>query len=254
MCESIISGVIANFLFLLLMIFIAWILFVFTRRRILYNFFNINSSQRLILYLSNLRIVKGGALGIDNRNRSYQGLAVTFFEYLVSEKFRKLFYYPIQPLNEQPSLLKKVLFSDVNVEILASPLNKNEIDGKASIISLGSPAYNAVSKYIEENLNSNCRFQIDNSEIIVGDAPPIKDTTQAFIERIIDSDNNRSFFYIAGLSELGTTGAMQILTNEWNRFRKKYGKDKPFLVVVKIYPTSVPTETIKWTTVFEREN
>lgn len=254
MCESILSSVIANFIFLALMIIFAWILFYFTKRRILYNFFNIKSSQRLKIYLSNLLITKGGAVGIDNVNRSYQGQTVAFLEYLTSEKFRKIFYYPIQPLNEQPNFLKKILFTDINVEILASPLNGNEIDLNASIISLGSPSYNAASKYIEENLNSHCRFQNDNRELAIKNTSPITDPTQAFIEKIIDTNNNRSFFYVAGLSELGTTGAMQILTSEWNRFRKKYGKDKPFLIVVKINPMSLPPGPIQWSVIFEREN
>jgi len=254
MYESILSGVLANLAFLIILIAFAWIIFISTKRRTLYGFFNIKSSQRLVLYLSNLRIIKGGTIGIDNKTRNYEGTAVTFYEYLVSDTFRRIFYYPIQPLIEQPGILKRILFSDVNVQILKSPLEKSEIDNNASIISIGSPGYNAVSKYIEEDLNSNCRFDKDYVHISIKGIPSISDPTQAFIERIIDSNNNRSVFYVAGISEAGTTGAMHILTMEWNRLRKKYGNDKPFVIVVKVYPPYMPTEKLKWTIVFEREN
>ena len=253
MWESILTGFVANLVFLIFMAFVGWSLFAITHRKSLYSFFNVTSSRRLIIYLSNLQVVRGGAIGVDARPRSYQGITVTFFEYSVSEALRRMFYYPIQTITGQPGLLRKLFISDIQIEIKASPLSEAEIDGTASIVSLGSPAYNVVSGYIEQNLHSYCRFQNDFRQMILDNAPPISDTTQAFIERLVDTDNNRSVFYVAGLSEIGTVGAMQFLTFEWKRLYKKY-RDRPFSIMVKFYPTTVPTDSPRWSIVFEREN
>lgn len=245
---NIIAGVIANVVFLLLVVAIGWVIFAVTRRRRLLRFFGILTSRRIIIYLSNLRIVPGGALGVDNRQRSYQGSAVTFGEMLVASRIRETFNYPVPSLSDRSGFLSKILISDVQVQIRPSPLNEGEIETSCSYITLGSPGYNITSKHAESTMHSRAHFQNDNQEMVVGDAPADNDTTHGFVERIIDRDNGRAIFYAAGLSELATIGATHFLVQQWEQLRWRYGNDRPFTVMLRFDPADYR----RWSIVFER--
>jgi hypothetical protein len=61
--ESIAQNLVAEFLFLLILLALGWLLYRVTRRGPLLSFFGIKGSKRLVVYLSNLRIQRGGAPG-----------------------------------------------------------------------------------------------------------------------------------------------------------------------------------------------
>jgi len=180
MIENIFSGVIANALFAILIIIIGWITYYLTERRKLLKFFGISDTKRLVIYLSNLRIVSGGSIGIDNRSRSYSGLTVVYNEQSIASKFKEKFNYLVPSLSDSPSFLSKILFADISIISISSPLNSSEVEAASSIVALGSPGYNVVSSMIENNRNSAVKFINDNSAIQITNVPNITDGANGY--------------------------------------------------------------------------
>jgi hypothetical protein len=248
---DILSGFLANLSFALFLILLGWLVYYATKRRRLLKFFNIKSSKRLVIYLSNLRIITGGSLGIDNKQRSYNGFAVVYNEQLFATKFKERFNYLIPALSESPSFLRKIVFADINVSIIPSPIQESEIEANSSIISFGSPGYNLVSKVIEKNSKSVARFTNDNNGIQIQNLPNLNNPFNGFIQRIVQntSDNNRNLFYVAGLSERGTIGAANYLLRNWEKISKRYKNDDSFIIVVNF-----PTDNVEnYSIVFEKK-
>lgn len=251
MCRDIAINILSDFIFLLIIIASGWVLFVFTHRSRLLRFYGIDTSRRIIIYLSNLRVVSGGAIGIDNIHRSYEGSAAAFGEMQVANSFRDLFNYFLPSLSDTPGLLSKLLISDVQIQMLPSPLDQGQIEPSCSFIALGSPAYNAASGFVEKALRSQAQFgQMEQNRLAmcVGEVPPIFDLTYGFVERIVDREQQRCIFYAAGLSELGTVGAAHFLSTEWSRLHRRYGNDTDFVVMLRFESIDFR----RWSIVFER--
>jgi len=88
---------------------------------------------------------------------------------------------------------------------------------------------------------------INQTTINVEGIPPLHDSTYGFVERIIDHENKRSVFYVAGISELSTVGAANFLITEWGKLQQKFGNDKNFLVMLKFEPNDYR----RWAKIFE---
>ena len=236
MPESILANLISDFLFLLIVIIIGWIFYALTQRSKVLKFFGIDGSRRIAVYLSNLRVQRGGSIGVDGRPRAYQGTAIAFGEMLAANRFREVFNYILPSLSDKPGILSKLLISDIQLQFAPSPLTLGELEHSCSFISLGSPKYNVASGFIETALHSRARFQEDALAILVGDVPPVTDATYGFVERIVDKENARCIFYAAGLSELGTVGATYFLATQWERLHRKYGDSTNFVVMLRFAP------------------
>jgi len=251
MGENILGGFIANAIFTLAVIIMGWLLYYLTERRKLLKFFNINESKRLVVYLSNLWVFRGGSKGIDDNPRAYTGATVVLNELNIANKYKEGLNYLMPSLSESPSLLSKILFADIKVTIIPSPTNQNEIESNTTVVSFGSPGYNLVSKTLEDNPKAAVRFVDDNRAIQVANLPLIKDTQNGFIQRIVlNSENSkRSLFYVAGLSELGTIGAAFYLITNWKKIRKKYKDDESFVLFLRFSTTNLNNYTID----FERK-
>jgi hypothetical protein len=155
-CENIIADIIIG----LFTILIAWAIFFFFHRNKKLDFFGIRKYKRIVVYVANLSVRKSGALGIDNVVRSYEGHAVAYKEMVCANQFRDFFNYLVPSLAEKPNLLSKLLISDVKVEVIISPLQESLLEKQASVITLGSPAYNAASKYLQDNHLSQVTFSL----------------------------------------------------------------------------------------------
>ncbi|MFN6225735.1 MAG: hypothetical protein ACK4ZC_03295 [Bacteroidota bacterium] len=239
MQENIIGGLISDFISLILTIGIGWTIYFFTERRKLLGFFNIKDTKRLVIYLGNLRIIQGGSLGTDNLPRGYTGTTIVYSEQVTATKYKERFNFLVPSISERPTFLSKILFSDIKVTSLPSPLTENEIEANCSIISFGSPGYNKVSEVIENYSETRVRFINDNSAIQPDNIPPLNDTLNGFIQRLVitNDGSTRSIFYVAGLSEHGTIGAANYLIDNWKELRKKYGDNTSFNIVVR-FPTA----------------
>lgn len=280
---GILENLIADIIFILIAAFIGWAIYHRTKHSKLLAFFGVRESRRIVVYLSNLRVVSGGAIGIDGEERSYEGSATVFREMRIANRFRDLFNYFLPSIAEKSDLLSKLLISDVRVDLLNSPEDVARLEYTTSMISIGGPAYNIASSYVESlnetlvtsRLGKRAQFstqqtytdqshlegdtgyafdrqtsEMENipSQIIVKDVPPITDALYGFVQRIYDRDRKRSIFYCAGMSELGTVGAANYLVTEWMRLYKKYNYHVSFLVMLRFEST----DFTRWTIVFER--
>jgi len=171
MWEDIVGNLIADFLFVVIAIGIGWVIFIFTKRTRLLKFFGIGDNRRLVIYLSDLRLKSGDTFGIDDKRRSYTGSAVAFGEMQSANRFRDLLNYFLPSLSETPGFLSKLLISDVQTQMLRSPSSEEKIEQSASFITLGSPAYNNASGFVEERLHSRARFVSGTTRLPFPDEP-----------------------------------------------------------------------------------
>jgi hypothetical protein len=306
-----ISGIFENIAADLLLIFLgivgAWAWIRFTHRRRLQNFFNISDIKRLLIYISRIDVKAFGAYGVDKYKMSYEGVSVDYQEMQVANQIKELFSFFIPKLAEASKSIGSLLLSDISVQVLVSPENESDIDTQSPIITLGSPALNKVSSFVEKQQNivsfkigklkkkelsnypvnplafsstdtgqyrsedkigygvmpSGTASAIDpnlfqyinspipdfheESEIVVKDVKNFADPTYGFVQRMIDN-RGRPIFYVAGLSILGTVGAAYYLLTQWEFLYKKFGKEKPFFIMLKFDPKDYKN----WTFSFEK--
>lgn len=147
---GIFENIVADIFLIVFSIIGTWIWVRFTYRTRLQGFFNIGNAKRLLIYISRIDVKAFGAIGIDKYKMSYEGISVDYQEMLVANQIKKLFSFFIPKLAEASKSIGSLLLSDVSVQVLVSPENEAEIDSQSPIITLGSPALNKVSSYVEK--------------------------------------------------------------------------------------------------------
>lgn len=226
----------ADLTFLLLLIGGGYAL-VRTGRRRLLRFFGVLKTNRLSIYLSLLRIIPGGALGADNQPRSFGGIAIAANEGELLAVYNQLFNYKVPVLQEQPgSYWRSILLYDVTISAVPSPLNANEIDKSSTILCFGSPAYNEVSKWVEQSLHPFGQFTNDNSAIQVTGVPPFSDALHGFVQRCRIGDGPAKAFYVAGPSAQTTNASAYYLAAHWKDLQERFGDRRNFCVILRADP------------------
>lgn len=299
--SGVVENVLSDFVFAFIAFVIGYLWIVISRRKQLQKFFGIKSSKRLVIYLSNIRVHRFGSIGVSDDRFSYQGSAVAYGEILGANQLRELQSFLIPSIANPQETVKNILFVDVEIQIHLSPLEEENLEKDAPIISLGAPAYNNASGYIQKMKPYSAKFRngilveknendsdndipslfttdtvtsgsttsvggtIDSfqnpinekqslyklipSAILIDDIPNITDTRYGFVQRLFDNKSNQYLFYVAGLSEMSTTGAALYLKSEWNSLFKKFSNDKEFLVLLRFDNS----DFTQWTIVFDRE-
>jgi hypothetical protein len=245
--ESIAQNLVAELLFLLILLALGWLLYRVTHRRPLLSFFGIKRPRRLFVYLSNLSIRQGGALGVDGLSRRFAESALPAYEAALMPWLQRLFNYVVPGTNEQPGFLKWLQLSDVVVEFVPSPLDESEIERDSTIIAVGSPGYNVASSYVEDSLHSIGRFTNDNNAITLEGSSPLHSDHYAFVQRA--GNPKQRAYYAAGITSRGTTGAVRFLVTHWRDLNGKYPGGKPFCVMLRI----TSEDGSKYQIVYERE-
>jgi hypothetical protein len=150
---GIFENIVADVLLIFLGIVGAWAWTRLTHRRRLQDFFNVSNVKRLLIYISRINVKAFGAIGVDRYKMSYEGVSVDYQEMKVGNQIKELFSFFIPKLAEASKSIGSLLLSDINVQVLVSPENESEIDRQAPIITLGSPALNKVSFFVEKQQN-----------------------------------------------------------------------------------------------------
>jgi len=234
------QNVASDFITLVILVLIGWLIYSFSHRSPLLKFFGIKKTKKIVLYLSHLRIRAGqncGAVGVDDVVRSFQESALPLYETRLIAIFQRLFNFVIPGISSQPGFLKWLLISDVEVEVLPSPLNIDDVERQTTFIAIGSPGYNIASTKVENIFRSLGRFTRGNLAIELNGSPPLTDTTCSFVQRVVDQTTGQYAFYVAGMSSLGTTGAAYFLASRWQYLTNKYPGDKPFCIMLRISGT-----------------
>lgn len=225
----------ASFTFAFVVIAWGWRLIRLKRKRLL-EFFGVKGAKRLSLYFSHLRIIQGGAKGADDLPRSFGGSAVPSGELQFLTVYQRLFNYVVPALQEQPGFWRNLLLSDLQIEAVPAPVNPADIDRSSSVLSFGSPGYNSVSRWIEQDFHSLGRFTQNNPAIVVSGVAPFSDPLHGFVQRVRIGDGPAMAFYVAGISEQATKASAHYLAAHWDRLQATFGNRQNFCVVLKAEP------------------
>ena len=239
-CQDLLVNLLADFIVVLISIVGAAVLYLGPRLRVR-KFFSLDDSRNIAIYVSNIRYdpMKAPAVGVDDQSATIgEGTeTVSFRELMAANCFQELLTRLFPSLPELVSVLGKLRISGVQVQILPSPKEQEDFDPTPPFISIGGPAFNAASGFIQKNLNSRIQCRVingHNTEIKIRDMPhmsPITDPYYGFIERIVHPQGY--IFYAVGSSSIGSAGAAYHLATQWKKLCKKHG-DGPFLKIIKV--------------------
>lgn len=237
----------SEFLALAILLVLGWLVYQLRSRRPRLSFFGIKHTKKLVVYLSHLRIQTGGAVGVDNRPRSFGESAIPAYEAELMPALERLFNYVVPGMEALPGFLSRLLLSDVDVEVVPSPLDVSEIEGDFTFIAVGSPGYNLASSYVEDSLHSIGQFINDMSAVTVPGVSALRDGDYAFVQRA--GNSKRKAFYVAGITSRATTGAVRFLATRWRYLHKKYPGGRAFCVMLRI----TNEDGSKYRIIYERE-
>jgi len=223
------AGIVANVVFVSLTIGIG-ALFLAVRRRSLLRFWNIRELKKIRIYISHLQI-REGALDAAGTPRSYVGSVVTQLESEMGALLKSLFFATLPGRIVQPGWVRTLLFVNADVEIQPAPGRAQDIDPEGTVVSLGSPGYNAVSGAIENDCQSQVKFVDDNKAIQLPGDLKIVDPRQSVVVRLVGG--GRYWFYAAGLTDLGTAAAAHYLAKSWRCLDRRYRKSPSFFVALQ---------------------
>lgn len=231
--NAIYNNLLSNAIFLLVLMVLGggWL---WWKRWSLLRLFKVSRERGLTIYISRLEVIAGGTVGFDGHPRSFQGPTVTALESATAAVIGNLFDYLVPGLESQPGLLKTLLIRDIGVTIEPSPLNPAQIPVDRTIIAVGSPGYNSVSAWIEQDLNPLIRFGHDNSSLIPTGQQPVTDPTQGMVQVLWDANQQRRVFYLAGMSEAGTVAAILYTGRKWEELRRNLGSRQTYACLVRL--------------------
>ncbi len=232
-----VQNVVSEFIAIALIVATGWLVYKLTGRARLLRFFDCAASKRVVLYLSNLRVRAGGSLGVDDVPRAFNEVAIPLYEVNLVSLFQRLFNFVVPGVDSQPGFLRSLLISDVAVDVLASPLQDDEIERSATLIAVGSPGYNVASRRIERAFHALGTFNTDMNALCLSGAPPLVDPGCAFVQRAVDPVSGQTVFYVAGPTSVGTTAAAYFLASRWKYLATKYPGNRPFCVMLRVTGT-----------------
>lgn len=146
---DILTNLVSDLIYSFLAVGFLLFLYLISKRKKLLLFFGINKSRKLTIFTSNLIVEKYGASGENNEKYSFSGVAIPNEESRSASQLQSIFNYFLPSQNNTSGLFSKILISDIDIKVLPAPYNENLIEQNGSIISLGFPPYNSISRYIE---------------------------------------------------------------------------------------------------------
>jgi hypothetical protein len=226
-------NILSNVLSLIVVGLVSLIVFVATRRRRLRSFFGLRRTGRLLVYVSNLGLEPFSSRGVDGALRSYSGGALPEYETYLVAAIQRFFDSVTPSIRQRGGPLRLLRWVDSNIEIVPSPPSTDMLRSDGSLLAIGSPAYNAASQAIDDDPRTLARFARDNAAVQAKDGPLFSDQDVAFVQRTSVADG-RTAFYVAGTSILGTTAATVYLLDHWRELRRRYRRNRPFCVVLRV--------------------
>lgn len=202
---NVLINLLSDFVFVMLGLLVFWLINLFTSRIRLLKFFGIAKSKRIAIYISNLQVIKGGSTGIDGRGYSYQGTAVAYEEFNAANHLRSLFNYILPTQVDKPNFLDKLLITDIAVEVAASPLERSAIEKDATIISVGLPPYNLVSRFLQDSWRFPGEF--DYEDLDESEETSTNDEYQTIVPSGIAFDMAGAASGTAVLKSISTSGS-----------------------------------------------
>jgi hypothetical protein len=124
------QNIASEFLALGILLVLGWFVYQLKSRGPRLSFFGIKKTKKLFVYLSHLRIQSGGALGIDDKPRSFGESAIPAYEAELMPALQRLFNYVVPGVEDLPGYLNRLLLSDVDVEVLPLSARRSRDRGR----------------------------------------------------------------------------------------------------------------------------
>jgi hypothetical protein len=223
----------SNYIALAIAIILGSLIYWFSRRRRLLRFFGCSRGRRIRLYLSNLDIVRGGAKDPSGLMRSYQGPSTPGYELPFIPAIFRLFLAPVPGFSDQPGWWGSLALRDVEIDASPSPGSVQDIDDSATLITVGSMAYNIVSGEIERNFEPSIRVDPDG-RVTSPDGVQHEGREYAVLAKCRHPSRMQWAFYVAGPTRGGTTSAFLYLVQNWSSLRREFGDNSPFSVTIRV--------------------
>jgi len=228
------QGVTTNVIAILLVLIIGSLIFWLSRRRQVVKFFHIGRSGA-VFFSARIDVIPFGSRGIDGLPRSFQGPSMPENEMKALAKLEE-FLVSLRPLSQNIAGHLHFLtlrWRDVQLRAEISPDSLDNLERRATIFCLGSPAYNIVSQYIEDRFPGGGRFNDSYSSLVMKDSETFDGTDFFMVRRCVDINTEQRFFYTASTSALGTEQALTYLLDHWRNLQKQFGDDSQFTLVIK---------------------
>jgi|SRR5882724_1449362 len=206
----------------------------FGRRRFL-AFFGLDGSRAVTVYVSNLNVPSGTAVALDGAARSYSGGAVPEYEVRLLPTLHRTFNLLAAGTDRLPDVLKRILASDIEVNVVAAPTAIGALDADATIVAVGGAAYNSAAARLATEFRPLANVTADGASLQVeGASEVMRDLRVALVQRAIHPSTGQVAFYLVGLSATGTTAAVHFLAHKWRWLHRRFGATKPFCVVLHV--------------------
>jgi hypothetical protein len=215
-------------------------------RRTLLKFFGLTGkSGDIAIYLSRMKVLR--TEGLELIQQGYQGAAILNPEMLGAVALRDLLKsvpVPILTRSIRDWMGRRfVTFAVVDPEIKVSPDPEKLRDLPPTTISLGSQVYNAISrKYLVDN---PAHFEFKKAPdgersihiksggqkglLLIRDEPGKE---IGVLQRVNDSEHQRTYFICAGLGAGATLGCTLYLTDHWRELYEENGFNEFALYLV----------------------
>jgi hypothetical protein len=232
------------------------------------KFFGVSKIKKLVVYTSNIFVERYKSKGVEkNKYYSFTGETIPKFEAEAAFSMKDFFNFKLPNQLNQLEGLNRLFFSYVVVDVLLSPRDTNDYENESTVITLGFPTQNNVSKRVEEdfqppvklqaNIGETDKFRLvsrverpgtsasglqlgSEGDIAIVSAEKIySDPFVSFVQKIKDEENDRFIFYVAGLCEHATAGGLYYLKENWKELRKKFGNSSSFKLILKISESNI---------------
>lgn len=200
------------------------------RRARQFRFFGITKSHTsVIAYLSTLRVFQWGSTGPGGKPAAFHGEAIPGYELesvvplVAIWQYRRLDRLS-GPVRDRLGSLWWVL-RELRPQITPSPQDSRGLNAGGCVICIGGNAYNAGTAYvfsshrptlaIDDGLSVKRRAAREEWRHVPPDDELRGATDFAIVERITSAATDTTYFILAGMTTVGTRGAVHFVSRHW---------------------------------------
>lgn len=236
MLENIFGGIAT----IVIVVIVSWLIQIFGRWKLL-KFFNVSKSNGVAILVSRISIPRTGRYDLNYGHVRFAGIAVSVIETIEASHLGALFDRPLTGLQDQPGIFRHLFVRDIKVNIDAAPLNLDEIPGSPTIIAIGAPEFNEVSRWAETLspvlvLREDKIVRLDGTKITV-------DPNHGILQILWDAQKMRRVFYAVGENEAGTLSAVRYLCQNWRELSTLLGRKQTLSLITKLKGTGAELVT-----------
>lgn len=239
-------NLIAELIFLSGIILVGVLIHRHSKGRRLEKFFGLSPGKVLYICLSDPKL-HGNRVVLDGVDRDRFGIGhwLQLSEFRAVQSLADKFRVLLPGSDQLPQGFTRLFFADHPVEIIPA---KADVRWRAGVpfLTVGSAAFNVASEVFEEKTNKTVRYVIEGNP---GAPDLVKLITpfREFVRKGAGESSNEMLaivakatidqytaFYCAGFNEVGSSGAVYFLANNWNSLAEHYGV-RDFVIVLDFW-------------------